>query len=108
MNTIEYIKNNCKLEKQNSGVISVTMCVSPIKYIDSTQDASSEMEHIKIRTSDVVAYLQSKGYTNISIVQTATIDNKQPKALTATWKFQTEKKRPTAQRTKKVRTEKEK
>ena len=115
MNIIEYIEKNCKLETENDGVVSVTMCVPRLKHSTTIQDDSMETMRIKIRTSDIHAYLESKGYNNVVIKQTATIDNKHPKALTATWKFETEVKRektklqkPTTQKTKKVRTEKEK
>tara|TARA_R100000008_G_C3580725_1_gene168350 strand:+ start:959 stop:1306 length:348 start_codon:yes stop_codon:yes gene_type:complete len=115
MNINEYIEKNCKLETENDGVVSITMCVPQLKYSTTIQDDSMETVHIKIRTSDMHAYLESKGYKNVVIEQTATIDNKHPKALTATWKFKTEVKKPkrklqksTTQKIKKEQTEKEK
>jgi hypothetical protein len=93
MNIIEYINTNCKLNTEQNGVVSITISAPPLKSSSTIQDVSAETTRIKIRTSDVYAYLESKGYNNINIVQTATIDNKHPKALNAVWKFKATKKK---------------
>jgi hypothetical protein len=91
MNIIEYINKNCKLNTEKNGVVSIAISASLLKSSSTIQDVSAETTRIKIRTSDVYAYLESKGYNNISIVQTATLDNKHPKALNAVWKFKASK-----------------
>ena len=76
MNTLDYINKNCKLNTDKTGTISVTMCVSLIKTVVHTAEENEETMRVKIRTSDVVAYLQSKGYSDIAIVKTGTISGK--------------------------------
>jgi len=108
MNTLEYINKNCKLNTDNTGTISVTMCVSLIKTVGHSAEENEETMRVKIRTSDVVAYLQSKGYSDIAIVTTGTIDNRHPKALTATWEFKAAKKKRASQKNRKTHTKNEK
>ena len=88
MNINEYIEKNSVL-KRDDGKLTLTMCVAPIKIVDFAWQESDATKHFKINTKQVLAYLSLKGYNNITPVERASIDNKHPRGLTATWVFET-------------------
>ena len=89
MNISEYIEKYSKIiEEQN--VVEVVMCVPPRKSVDFKWQESDDSIHFKVNNKIMVAFLDSKGYNNLVVLQSSSIDNKHPNGLTATWVFEYE------------------
>ena len=86
MNINDYIKAYSSIQADDTNV-TVTLCVPARKVVDLVSDECEESKFIRVFTSDVITYLESIGYSNISILQSAGTNNNHPNALTATWIF---------------------
>jgi|TARA_R100001594_G_scaffold61412_1_gene95604 hypothetical protein len=87
MNINEYIEKYSEIKKSKTQ-LTITMCVprqKEILYVWQENDNSNK--HMIIDERQIASFLESKGYQGLKVAQTAGINNKHPRALTATWIF---------------------
>ena len=103
MNINKYIEKYSKINDDKKGKLSITLCVPLKKEITYARELSEDSEHVKLGSQDIALYLEHKGYKNLKVIETHSIDNKHPRGLNATWVF-----KYTSQNTRKRKTPSEK
>ena len=95
MNINEYIEKYSQIKKDKTQ-LTITMCVpkqKEILYIWQENDDSNR--HMIIDERQIAEFLKLKGYQGLKVLQGASINNRHPKALTATWIFKYKMSKPT-------------
>ena len=87
MNINKYIEKHSKINDDKKGKLSITLCVPLKKEITYARELSEDSEHVKLGSQDIALYLEHKGYKNLKVIETHSIDNKHPRGLNATWVF---------------------
>tara|TARA_A100001515_G_scaffold115055_1_gene96590 strand:- start:486 stop:884 length:399 start_codon:yes stop_codon:yes gene_type:complete len=90
MNINEYIEKYSKIvcdEEKRS--LELIMCVPPRKIVEFKWQEGNDTKRVKIDTKKVIEYLDTKGFRDMSLVKSDTLDNSHPKGLTAHWIFKT-------------------
>ena len=88
MNTNEYIEKYTTIKKTKQQVI-VKMVVPPRKVANIISEMDEDSVKRKVKSSDVVLFLETKGYKNLTCLTKAfTIDNCHARGLEKTWIFE--------------------